>query len=483
MGLAGLGHWCPGQHHGMEGGLGGRAPPGLHCPAQRMGTLSPAPPPLLSSAGGPHGGSCDHHGEDGTPLPRAAVGPRSRHHRRTSQPHRPGSGSLWGLLRLPQRACSRFEIRKIPAPIFFFFLLFLKADAQTNVAEVPTPSQACSSQLTLFCGKCLRRLTLHHVVQVLAQKRVRCPQGWLGLRDILRLSRGRWGGGAPKWLTCRTHGSRDSIHSPCYHLSWPRAHWAQLCSSGVHLCVSVCVRMRLCVCACVCVCARASVCVCVCVHASVCICVCVRLCVRLCVCVHLCVRVSVCVSVRACVCVCICACICVCASVCICVCMRASVCVSVRVCVCVSVCICVCMCVCACVCVCVCVCVSVCVSVCACVRLCVYLCVHLCVCASVCICVCMCVCARVCVCICACVCVCVRLCVRSSVCVSVCACVCVCVFTHTCGAGEAGTADWTGAPAGSLVRGWDLLTGGRAQLGPPHCRTRGFQVRRQRDAV
>ena len=130
------------------------------------------------------------------------------------------------------------------------------------------------------------------------------------------------GGGAPKWLTCRTHGSRDSIHSPCYHLSWPRAHWAQLCSSGVHLCVSVGVRMRLCVC------------------------------------VHLCVRVSVCVSVRACVCVCICACISVCArlcvSVCACVCVRASVCVFVRA--------------------------SVCACVCVCARLCVYLCVHVCVC-------------------------------------------------------------------------------------------------------
>ena len=102
MGLAGLGHWCPGQPHGMGGGLGGRAPPGLHCPAQRTETLSPAPPPLLSSAGGPHGGSCDHLGEDGAPLPRAALGPRSRHHRGTSQPRRPGSGSLWGLLRLPQ---------------------------------------------------------------------------------------------------------------------------------------------------------------------------------------------------------------------------------------------------------------------------------------------------------------------------------------------------------------------------------------------
>lgn len=101
MGLAGLGHWCPGQHHGTGGGLGGRAPPGLHCPARRTETLSPAPPPLLSSAGGPHGGSCDHHGEDGTPLPRAAPGPRSQRRRGASQPRRPGSGSLWGLLRLP----------------------------------------------------------------------------------------------------------------------------------------------------------------------------------------------------------------------------------------------------------------------------------------------------------------------------------------------------------------------------------------------
>ena len=85
--------------------------------------------------------------------------------------------------------------------------------------------------MTLFCGKCPHRLTLHHVFQLGSEPSPTSP-GWLGLGDILRLSRGRWGRGAQ---APRVTGL--FIHSPCYHLSRPRAHWTQLGSSGVCVCV------------------------------------------------------------------------------------------------------------------------------------------------------------------------------------------------------------------------------------------------------
>ena len=56
----------------------------------------------------------------------------------------------------------------------------------------------------------------------------------------------------------------------------------------------------------------------------------------------------------------------------------------------------------------------------------------------------------------------------------------MCVHAHVWG-GEAGTEGRTAAPAVSLVRGRDLLRGSCPRLRPPHCRTPGFQVRRQRD--
>ena len=64
--------------------------------------------------------------------------------------------------------------------------------------------------------------------------------GWLGLRDILRLSRGRWGRGpAPRWVTAGPTG-HGTLYSPPV-LPPLLAHWAQLGCSGC-VCVCVCAR-------------------------------------------------------------------------------------------------------------------------------------------------------------------------------------------------------------------------------------------------
>lgn len=102
-----------------------------------------------------------------------------------------------GVAQVAPEHAAGLKLGKYPHLFFFLLPTFLKSRCTDKRRRGSDPLQARSSQLTLFCGKCLHRLTLHHMVQVLAQRRVRCPQGWLRLRDILRLSRGRWGGVPP----------------------------------------------------------------------------------------------------------------------------------------------------------------------------------------------------------------------------------------------------------------------------------------------
>ena len=69
--------------------------------------------------------------------------------------------------------------------------------------------------------------------------------GWLGLRDILRLSRGRWGSGpAPRWLTAGPTGHRTLYSPPVLP---PLLAQGSLDSAGQFWgCVCVCACMHTC---------------------------------------------------------------------------------------------------------------------------------------------------------------------------------------------------------------------------------------------
>lgn len=144
-GWQGWGHWCQGQAHGTGG-----SPPGLHSPWSADGDpqASPSFSPIHRLAGRTGLRRCPQRG--GAPLPRAAPSPRSH----LALPTPPRNLPAPRRVQFPcgvcpsclLKACTRFEIRKIPSQIFLSSS-HLKADTHRQMSQRfrPPPRPASPS--------------------------------------------------------------------------------------------------------------------------------------------------------------------------------------------------------------------------------------------------------------------------------------------------------------------------------------------------